>query len=164
MTDHGWQEGGCSRHTRHTVRRRQMICLPVTSSYEGCPPSYWRLTVIQDDRGRQDGSRRPDSLVLGRSIILVFSVLNNFKKFRLRGCWIQVGYIHFSIFCQRPQPRLSEMFEPRVKLSPCEIYACGGGHHHLCYSCFLPGKNSPPSVKKLPLEIYKIFGCSHHVG
>ena len=64
MTDHGWQEEGCSRHA---VRRRQMLCLPVTSSDEGCPASYWRLTVNQDDRGWQDGSRRPDSLVLGRS-------------------------------------------------------------------------------------------------
>ena len=33
MTDHGWPEEGCSRHA---VRRRQMLCLPVTSSYEGC--------------------------------------------------------------------------------------------------------------------------------
>jgi len=31
-----------------------MLCLPVTSSYEGCPASYWRLTVSQDDRGRQE--------------------------------------------------------------------------------------------------------------
>jgi len=50
VTDHGWQEEGCSRHA---VRRRQMLCLPVTLSYEGCPASYWRLTVSQDDRGRQ---------------------------------------------------------------------------------------------------------------
>jgi len=34
-----------------------MLCLPVTSSYKGCPASRWRLTVSQDDRGRQDGSR-----------------------------------------------------------------------------------------------------------
>jgi len=26
-----------------------MLCLPVTSSYEGCPASYWWLTVSQDD-------------------------------------------------------------------------------------------------------------------
>ena len=39
----------------------------VTSSCEGCPASCWRLTVNQDDRGRQDGSRRPDIQVLGCS-------------------------------------------------------------------------------------------------
>jgi len=27
-----------------------MLCLPVTSSFEGCPASYWRLTMSQDDR------------------------------------------------------------------------------------------------------------------
>jgi len=29
-----------------------MLCLAVTSSYEGCPASYWQLTVSQDDRSR----------------------------------------------------------------------------------------------------------------
>ena len=61
-----------------------MLCLPVTSSYEGCPASYWRLTVSQDDRGRQDGRRRPDSLVLGRpSTDLPFYVLTKCCCYRL---------------------------------------------------------------------------------
>ena len=55
-SDHGWQEEACSRHA---VRRRQMLC-DLTSSCEGCPASCWRLTVNQDDRGRQNGSRQPD--------------------------------------------------------------------------------------------------------